>query len=54
MQTWHGGALAASLVLCMAGCGGSSTPSGHEQQEQREKSAVANTGKLTLRFKDWT
>ena len=53
MRPWQGGAMAASLVFFMAGCGGRPTPSRLEQTEV-EKPAVANTGKLTLHFKDWT
>jgi hypothetical protein len=45
--------MAASLVLLMAGCGGRSTSSG-PQREEPTKPLAANTGKLTLHFKDWT
>jgi hypothetical protein len=45
--------LAVSLVLFAAGCGSRSTPSG-SVPEEAAKPALANTGKLTLRFKDWT
>jgi hypothetical protein len=44
--------LAVSLVLLVVGCGGRSTPSSPAAVES--PTPAANTGKLTIRFKDWT
>jgi hypothetical protein len=53
MQARTSGALAASLVLFVAGCGGRPTPSA-PLPEEAPKPVAVHTGKLTLRFKDWT
>ncbi len=53
MRTRSSGALAASLVLLVAGCGGRSTPSA-PVPEEAPKPVAAKTARLTLHFKDWT
>jgi hypothetical protein len=53
MRARTGGLMAVSLVLFLAGCASRSTPSAPDP-EDGPKSALPNTGKITLRFKDWT